>query len=391
MAAGSRRARRGSALASAARGGLGERARRRSAARRARASMTRSLGLDPLAGAQQQRALDDVLELAAIAGPAVRHQPVERGGRREGQRQRRPATWRSSSAAAIARMSSRRARSGASVERKDVEAPVEVGAEAAGGDFGGEVAVGAGDDADVDRLGPDRADRQDFASPAARAAAWPGARSGISAISSSSRVPPSAARNRPSPSRLAPVKLPLRWPNSIASSIVSGSAAQLTAMNGPLRARRAGVDVAGDAFLAGAGLAEHQHGGVAGGDPRRRSRACAALAGSPQAGRSARADQLGDERVAEGHVVEAEATRRAARRRRPASMRACRRDRRSDVARRGAAASLVGGEDGGAGAGAAAGVDDADGEARRRSARPPARDLPPPPFSLNPIITPPVP
>ena len=49
------------------------------------------------------------------------------------------------------------------VDRHDVEAPVEVGAEAAGGDLGGEIAVGAGDDADVDRLGPDRADRQDLA------------------------------------------------------------------------------------------------------------------------------------------------------------------------------------------------------------------------------------
>ena len=71
--------------------------------------------------------------------------------------------WRSSMAAAIAGMSSRRSRSGARCQRDDVEAPVEIGAEAAGGDFGGEIAVGAGDDADVDRLGAVRADRQDFA------------------------------------------------------------------------------------------------------------------------------------------------------------------------------------------------------------------------------------
>ena len=56
-----------------------------------------------------------------------------------------------------------RSRSGVQGHRHDVEAPVEIGAEAAGGDFGGEVAIGAGDDAHVDRLGADRADRQDLA------------------------------------------------------------------------------------------------------------------------------------------------------------------------------------------------------------------------------------
>ncbi len=59
--------------------------------------------------------------------------------------------------------------------------------------------------------------------------------SGSSAISSSSKVPPSAARNRPSLAPPAPVKLPFWWPNSIASSIVSGSAAQLIATNGASR------------------------------------------------------------------------------------------------------------------------------------------------------------
>ena len=47
--------------------------------------------------------------------------------------------------------------------RHDVEPPVEIGAEAAGGDLGGEVAIGRGDDAQVDRLGPGRADRKDLA------------------------------------------------------------------------------------------------------------------------------------------------------------------------------------------------------------------------------------
>jgi hypothetical protein len=59
--------------------------------------------------------------------------------------------------------------------------------------------------------------------------------SGISAISSSSKVPPLAARKKPCPPDDAPVNEPLWWPNSIASSIVSGSAAQLIATNGPSR------------------------------------------------------------------------------------------------------------------------------------------------------------
>jgi len=59
--------------------------------------------------------------------------------------------------------------------------------------------------------------------------------SGSSPISSSSKVPLSAARNRPSPASPAPVKAPLRWPNSSASSIASGMAAQLTATKGPSR------------------------------------------------------------------------------------------------------------------------------------------------------------
>ena len=59
--------------------------------------------------------------------------------------------------------------------------------------------------------------------------------SGISAISSSNRVPPSAARKNPSEDCMAPVKAPFWWPNSSASSMASGMAAQFTAMNGPSR------------------------------------------------------------------------------------------------------------------------------------------------------------
>ena len=126
--------------------------------------------------------------------------------------------------------------------------------------------------------------------------------SGTSAISSSSRVPPCAAPNRPSPSPRAPVKAPLRWPNRIASSIVSGKAAQLTAVNGTVRAGRGSMDVAGEAFLAGAGLAEQQHRAVAGRDPLgeiERGGAGRLAAARPRGG----ADQLGGQRIAEGEVV----------------------------------------------------------------------------------------
>ena len=56
--------------------------------------------------------------------------------------------------------------------------------------------------------------------------------SGISVISSSSRVPPLARSNTPSRVRIAPVKLPRSCPNSSASISVAGIAAQLMATNG---------------------------------------------------------------------------------------------------------------------------------------------------------------
>src|SRR5713226_2262022 len=56
-----------------------------------------------------------------------------------------------------------------------------------------------------------------------------------SATSSRNSVPPSASSKRPSLRPAAPVNAPFSWPNSSDSSSVSGRAAQLTAMNGPLR------------------------------------------------------------------------------------------------------------------------------------------------------------
>ena len=46
-------------------------------------------------------------------------------------------------------------------------------------------------------------------------------------------MPPSAASNFPTRSRIAPVKAPFTWPKSSLSSRLSGIAAQLTATKGP--------------------------------------------------------------------------------------------------------------------------------------------------------------
>ena len=55
---------------------------------------------------------------------------------------------------------------------------------------------------------------------------------------------------------------PFSWPKSSLSISAAGSAAQLTLMNGFPAAGCAGVDGARDELLAGAGLAEDQHGRV---------------------------------------------------------------------------------------------------------------------------------
>ena len=60
----------------------------------------------------------------------------------------------------------------------------------------------------------------------------------------------------------APVKAPLRWPNSSLSIRFSGSAPQLIGTKRHLGPEALVVHGPGDQFLAGAGLAEDQHGGV---------------------------------------------------------------------------------------------------------------------------------
>ena len=59
-------------------------------------------------------------------------------------------------------------------------------------------------------------------------------------------------------SSLAPVKLPLRWPNSSLSISSSGIAAQFTSMNGSFDARAVLMNRVRDQFFAGAAFSEDQ-------------------------------------------------------------------------------------------------------------------------------------
>ena len=90
--------------------------------------------------------------------------------------------------------------------------------------------------------------------------------SGISPISSRKMRAPVGHSNRPCARSTAPVKAPFLVAEELAFEQVSGKAAQLTAMNGSLRARAALVHGAGDQLLAGAGLTDDQHGAVGLGD-----------------------------------------------------------------------------------------------------------------------------
>ena len=85
-------------------------------------------------------------------------------------------------------------------------------------------------------------------------------------ISSRKIVPPSACKNLPILSPIAPVNEPATWPKSSLSSKFSGSAPQATSTNGLSRRAPAAVDRAGDERLAGAALASDQHRGFGVGD-----------------------------------------------------------------------------------------------------------------------------
>ena len=126
------------------------------------------------------------------------------------------------------------------LEVDDVDAVVEVLAEAALLDRGLQVAVGGGDDARVEGHLGGAAQGPHLCAPAARAAAWAASPSGSSPTSSRKSVPPLAWTKRPVRSARASVKAPRAWPNSSLSSSASGMAAQLSATKGPsLRRLRA--------------------------------------------------------------------------------------------------------------------------------------------------------
>ena len=84
-------------------------------------------------------------------------------------------------------------------------------------------------------------------------------RGGMSPISSSISVPPSAAWNRPRCARVAPVNEPFSWPKSSDSSRFSAIALQLMATNGLLLARARAMDRARQQLLARAALAGDEH------------------------------------------------------------------------------------------------------------------------------------
>jgi hypothetical protein len=129
---------------------------------RARAVEDQMLGIDRAPAAKQQRTLDDVLELADIARPVVIAQRLERGVRDPRHR---------AAAAGVTHDHRGGERGDVALaldqrlghQREDRQAVVKIGAEAAGGDFGLEIAVGAGDDADVDLFRHRAADRHHFA------------------------------------------------------------------------------------------------------------------------------------------------------------------------------------------------------------------------------------
>ena len=152
-------------------------------------------------------------------------------------------------------------------DRDDVDAEVEVLAEAARLHLGLEVPVGGADQAhvDPDRLGA--AHRADLAvlqgaqqlglharAPCPRSRRGTGCR----------RRP---ARTGPRLAATAPVKAPRAWPNSSDSSSDSDSAVQLTGTKGRVARRGVRVDGARHQLLAGARLAHHQHRGAGGRHP----------------------------------------------------------------------------------------------------------------------------
>ena len=156
-------------------------------------------------------------------------------------------------------MSSPRSRKRRQVDPHDVDAVVQILAEAgSGGSFRpgcGAVAATIRTSTSISSRPPTR---RIFRSCSVRSSLACSS-SGSSPSSSRKNVPPSANSTRPIRRLSAPVNAPFSWPKNSLSSKLSGIAPQSTGTNGPGRAAAAAVDAAGDQLLAGAGLAHHQH------------------------------------------------------------------------------------------------------------------------------------
>ena len=189
----------------------------------------------------------------ATRSGAARERVGREAQRAAGARRRRARAGRRASGS----MSSRRSRSGGSSIGNDPQPIVEVLAEACPrATARAQVAVGRGDDA---RVGPARPASSPTRSYVALLQDAQQLHLQVRAACRRSRRGRACRRWRarigPTGRAIAPVNAPRTWPKSSLSRSSPGSAAALTATNGPLRARRVGVDGAREHLLAGSALA----------------------------------------------------------------------------------------------------------------------------------------
>jgi hypothetical protein len=165
------------------------------------------LGADRAAVGEQQRALDHVAQLANVARPAVGLQAGQRG---RGDARRRPARARRCRSGQLLGQpddAGRALAQGRDGERDDREPVIEVEPEGAARDVGAEVAVGGGQEADIDRDRPGAADVQHLAR-LDRAQELGLQRRRQLADLVEQQLPPEATSSRPGLAANAPVKAP---------------------------------------------------------------------------------------------------------------------------------------------------------------------------------------
>jgi hypothetical protein len=240
-------------------------------------------------------ALERVGQLAQVAGPGVRAQAGEAGrGRRAGRCGRsagpaRRASRRTAGLEVFEALAQRR-----EAQREHVEAVVEILAEAALGDRAGEVDVGGGEDADVDPDGAVAADGLEGALLQDAQQLGLGVDRELADL---------VEQEGAAVGHLEPAGAVLGGPGEGAADVAEQLALEQVrgdrgAVEGDERALGAGapaVDRAGEALLAGAGLAEDQHRGVGRGD----------LAGLGREGPHDRAVRALEHAVGLGLLVEA--------------------------------------------------------------------------------------